>query len=142
MRELDPRVVCINCKLWERLELSTGINLAGVHSLQGFLQSRKRRSCKTWSLLHSLTSLYWKRYAMYLFYCVLITTISVLRGRGGGASLPPPPPPPPHFFPIIYKCCNHLLTISKVLEALEHPFLSMQFHWFRFKIGRDTHGEG
>ena len=29
-----------------------------------------------------------------------------------------------YFFNIIYKCCKHLLAISKVLEALEHPFQS------------------
>ena len=28
------------------------------------------------------------------------------------------------FFLIIYKCCKHLLTISKVLETLGHPFQS------------------
>ena len=28
------------------------------------------------------------------------------------------------YFLIIYKCCKHLLAISKVLEALEHPFQS------------------
>ena len=34
-------------------------------------------------------------------------------------------PPPTHFLKLIYKCCcKHLLTISKVLETLEHPLQS------------------